>query len=112
MRPRPEMSAVADLHLTERRAILERLRSTVDRLAGNRELLLGIASAGLLATFALMLATDSVGRIGTISFVPWVALLAAQLGPAGGSLAGVGATVLYLAAAELVEGPTTPWRLA
>jgi signal transduction histidine kinase len=95
------MSAVADAYLFERPARLGRLGSTFVRLAGNRWLMLGAAAAGLLITFAVMLATGGPGKIGTIMFVPWVALAAAELGPAGGAVSGVAAAGLYLAAAEL-----------
>jgi signal transduction histidine kinase len=67
----------------------------------NRSLILVGATVGLLATFAAMLLTGGPGRIGTIWFVPWVALLAAQLGPTGGIVAGGAATGLYLVAAEV-----------
>jgi signal transduction histidine kinase len=77
-------------------------------LMRNRTLVLAAATAGLLATFSAMLATGGPGQIGTIWFVPWVALLAAQLGPTGGALAGVSAALLYLAAAELTTDPGDP----
>ncbi len=105
------MSAVTDLYLVERRALLARLWPTLFRLARNRSVVLGTATAGLLLTFAGMLATGGSGPIGTIMFVPWVALLAAELGPAAGALAGVAATVLYFAAAETVGLPHDPMSL-
>lgn len=70
-------------------------------LIRNRTALLAVASAGLVATFVAMLATGGPSKIGTIWFVPWVALVATQLGPVGGALAGVGATLLYFIAAEV-----------
>jgi signal transduction histidine kinase len=70
-------------------------------LTRNRTVLLAAAIVGLVATFAAMLATGGPGKIGTIWFVPWVALFATQLGPVGGALSGVGATLLYLTAAEV-----------
>ena len=105
------MSAVNDLYLVERRAVVARLRQTLSRLAANRTAVLAIASAGLLLTFVGMLATGSSGPIGTIMFVPWVALLAAELGPVAGALAGVVATGLYFAAAETVDLPHDPVTL-
>jgi signal transduction histidine kinase len=93
------MSA-AGLSLLERRAFLTRLWSTLSTLGRSRAFVVGTGSAGLLATFTAMLATGSSGPIGTIMFVPWVALLAAELGPLVGGLAGVAATGLYFAAAE------------
>jgi signal transduction histidine kinase len=52
-----------------------------------------------------MLLTGGPGHIGTIWFVPWVALLAAQLGPALGAVSGVAAAGLYLVAAETTIDP-------
>lgn len=101
------MSATA-LYAVERRALLERLRQTTGRLARQPKFVVGLAVVGLLATFAGMLAADDAGRIGTIAFVPWVALLAVELGAARGSLAGAAATVLYVVAAETVGGPADP----
>ena len=105
------MSA-ADLYLVERQALGARLRSTIVRLARNRTFVLGAGGAGLLVTFAGMLATGSSGTIGTIMFVPWVALLAAELGPSAGALTGVTATCLYFTAAESVGLPHDPLTLA
>jgi signal transduction histidine kinase len=106
------MSASLAAYLLERRAPLERLRTTAQRLARQPRVMLGIAGAGLLATFAGMLATGSSGPIGTIMYVPWVALLATQLGPTAGGLAGVAATALYFAAAEMAGFPDGPAALA
>jgi signal transduction histidine kinase len=105
------MSAITDLYLVERRALIARLRSTLVRVARTRTIVLGTAITGLLLTFAGMLVSGSSGPIGTIMFVPWVALLAAELGPAWGGLAGVGATGLYFVAAETVELPHDPVAL-
>jgi signal transduction histidine kinase len=110
-RGRAEMSAATDLYLVERRALVGRLRPTLSRLARNRTVVLGTATAGLLLTFVGMLATGGSGAIGTIMFVPWVALLAAELGPVVGGLAGVVATGLYFAAAETVGLPHDPVTL-
>ncbi|HEX3453570.1 MAG TPA: histidine kinase dimerization/phospho-acceptor domain-containing protein, partial [Gaiellaceae bacterium] len=95
------MSA-APLYLVERRAAAARMRSTVVRLARNHSLMVGVGLVGLLATFGAMALTGGPGRIGAIWFVPWVALLAAQLGPAWGALSGAAATGLYLVAAEVI----------
>jgi signal transduction histidine kinase len=104
------MSAGADLYLVEHRALLERLRSTVRRLV-HRQIVAGIGIAGLLGTFAAMVATGGSGPVGTIMFVPWVALLAVELGPTPGGLAGAAATGLYLLDAELVGLPHDPAAL-
>ncbi|HZT94075.1 MAG TPA: ATP-binding protein [Gaiellaceae bacterium] len=106
------MSAIGDLYLVERRALIARSRSTLARLAQDRSVVLGTAVIGLLLTFATMLATGSSEAIGTIMFVPWVALLAAQLGPRAGSVAGAAATALYFVAAEVDDLPDGPLALA
>ena len=105
------MSAVTDLYLVERRALVARLRAAVARLARNRAVVLGIAIAGLCLTFVGMLASGRTGPIGTIMFVPWVALLAAELGPTAGGIAGAAATGLYFIAAESVGLPHDPMTL-
>jgi hypothetical protein len=63
-------------------------------LIRNQALLVSVAVAGLGATFVGMLATGHSGPIGTVMYVPWIALLASQLGPTIGALAGVLATAL------------------
>jgi signal transduction histidine kinase len=110
-RREPELSAVADFFPAERRALLERLRSTSLRLARSRAFVVSAASAGLVATCAGMMATGGSGPIGTVMFVPWVALLAAELGPTVGVLAGATATALYFAAAEIDGLPHDPLSL-
>jgi signal transduction histidine kinase len=105
------MSAVADVYVVERRTLGARLRSLLSRLGRNRTVVVGTGGVGLVATFAGMLASGSSGPIGTIMFVPWVALLAAELGPVAGAIAGAAATGLYFAAAETVELPHDPLSL-
>ena len=105
------MSAVTDLYLVGRLSLVERLGITIGRLVRRPSVVLGIAIAGLLGTFAGMLAAGASGPIGTIMFVPWVALLAAELGPTAGALTGVAATCLYFADAELVGLPHDPLTL-
>jgi signal transduction histidine kinase len=81
-------------------------------LSRNQALLVSAATAGLVATFIGMLATGHSGPIGTVMYVPWIALLASQLGPAIGGLAGVLATALYFAAAQELALPHDPASLA
>jgi signal transduction histidine kinase len=102
------MSVVPDLYLVERRALGGRLRSIIAGLARNRTLVVVTGSAAMLIIFAAMVATDGPARIGTIWFVPWVALLAAQLGPVGGALSGIAATALYFVSAELIADADDP----
>jgi signal transduction histidine kinase len=104
------MSAAAVL-LLERRALLAQLRTVIRQLARKPKVVLGIAIAGLVLTFVGMVTTGGTGPIGTIMFVPWVALLAAQFGPTAGGLAGVAATGLYWVAAETVGLPEDPVTL-
>ncbi len=99
------MSAAAEVYVLERRAVLDRLRWTGVHLTRHPKLILGTAVAGMLGTFVAMLSVGNAGRVGAIAFVPWVALLAARLGPGAGSLAGTAAMALYLLAAETVGGP-------
>jgi len=105
------MSAAAEAFLLEPRSLVERLCHTVSRLTHRRSVVLALAGVGLVGTFAAMLATGRSGLIGTIMFVPWVALIAAELGPAAGGLAGVAATGLYVAAAETEGLPHDPAAL-
>jgi signal transduction histidine kinase len=102
------MSAATDAYLIERPAPVDRLKITVRRLARKPSVVIGVACVGLLVTFAAMIATGGSGPIGTIMFVPWVALLGAELGPVAGGTTGVAATALYLTAAETVGLPGDP----
>jgi signal transduction histidine kinase len=52
-----------------------------------------------------MLLTGGPGKIGSIWLVPWVALLAAQLGPTWGAASGAAAAGLYLLAVEVTTDP-------
>ena len=99
------MSVTADAYLFERRTLVTRLRALTAHVRRNRPLVLAVASAGLLITFGAMLATGGPERIGTIWFVPWIAIVAAELGPVGGALSGSVAATLYLAAAEITVDP-------
>jgi signal transduction histidine kinase len=102
------MSAVTEPYLTARPALLDRLGASGRRLARKPPVVIGVASGALLLTFAAMVATGGSGPIGTIMFVPWVALIAAALGPVAGAMAGVAATALYIVAAEMVTLPADP----
>ena len=105
------MSAIADLYLGQRQALVARVGSKLAGFARHRALAVGTAVVGLLLTFAAMLAGGRSGPIGTIMFVPWVALLATQLGPTAGGVAGAAATALYLAVAETEALPHDPAAL-
>src|SRR5215475_9877187 len=99
------MSTTADAYLLQRRALARRLRANLLRVARHRTAVVSLAAVGLIGTFVGMLVTGGSGPIGTIMFVPWVALLAAELGPTAGGLAGVAATGLYVVAADTVGLP-------
>jgi signal transduction histidine kinase len=105
------MSAATDVCLVPRRPLFARLWTSLLRLVRTRAFLIGTATAALLLTFAAMLATGRSGTIGTIMFVPWVALLATQLGPLLGGLAGAVSTAFYFAAAEADGMPHDPATL-
>ena len=100
--------SVADAYPVGRPPLGVRFRQASGRLVRQREFVTGVAIAGLIGTFVGMVVSGAGSPVGTIMFVPWVALLAAQLGPTAGGLAGVAATGLYLAAAELVGLPHDP----
>jgi hypothetical protein len=95
----------ADDYLCERPSITTRLRGLTTWVRRNRPFIVGIACAGLLITFGAMLLTGGPEQIGSIWFVPWVAIIAAELGPVGGAFVGGAAAGLYLAAAELTIDP-------
>jgi signal transduction histidine kinase len=99
------MSAAAASYLSDRRNLIGRSRALVARAKRNRPLVFGVACAGLLTTFGVMLATGGPQQIGAIWFVAWVIIVAAEFGPVGGALSGVAAAALYLAAAELTIDP-------
>ncbi len=105
------MSAIADAYLAERTALPARLHAAVLRVTQRRKVVVGVGITSLLLTFVGMLTTGGSGTIGTIMYVPWVALLAAELGPAAGVLVGIAATGLYFAAAESVGLPHDPVTL-
>src|SRR6185437_2550091 len=65
-----------------------RLRAVLS-FARRRYLLSLLALAGLLATWAAMLAFDWSGKLGTIALAPWVALLGFDIGIVGGIAAAV-----------------------
>ncbi len=103
--------SVADAYLVGRPTLGVRVRDTSHRLVRRPKVMTVIAVVGLLGTFGAMVATGGPGRIGTIWFVPWVALLASQLGPAGGAASGVAATALYFVAAEVITDSDDPVAL-
>jgi signal transduction histidine kinase len=69
--------------------------------ARRRYFLSSVAIAGLLVTWALMLAFDWTVKLGVVSFAPWVALLGFDLGVVGGILGAAGAMVLWLVATKV-----------
>ncbi len=69
--------------------------------ARRRYFLSSVAIAGLLATWAVMLAFDWSAKLGTIALAPWVALLGFDLGIVGGVLGAAGAMVLWMAATKI-----------
>ena len=100
--------SVAGAYFVGRSTLGGRVRDTSRRLVRRPKVMIVIAVVGLLGTFEAMVATGGPGRIGTIWFVPWVALLASQLGPAGGAASGVAAAVLYFVGAEVLTDSDDP----
>jgi signal transduction histidine kinase len=99
------MTATADGYLFGRRTLMTRLRGVTIRLRRHRPLVLGIGCAGLLITVGAMVAIGSPTRIGSIWLVPWIAIIAAELGPLGGAASGGVAAALYLVAVEVTVDP-------
>jgi signal transduction histidine kinase len=99
------MSAAADSYPYSRRTLTMRVRGLTARMRRNRPLVVAFACAGLLATFGAMVAIGAPARIGAIWLVPWVAIIAADLGPVGGAVSGGVAGIFYLAAVELTMDP-------
>jgi signal transduction histidine kinase len=69
--------------------------------ARRRYFLSSVAIAGLLVTWAVMLAFDWSAKLGTIALGPWVALLGFDLGVVGGVLGAAGAMVLWMVATKV-----------
>ncbi len=105
------MSSAAG-HLEERRPLLARALGAISSLIQRRSVLIGLGLAGLLGSFAGVIAAGSSGRLAAAVFVPWVVILGAELGPDRGALAGFGATALYIGAVEEVGGSQNVITLA
>jgi signal transduction histidine kinase len=69
--------------------------------ARRRYLFSSIALAGLLATWALMLAFDWSAKLGTVALTPWIALLGFDLGVVGGAIGAAFAVVLWIIATKI-----------
>ena len=76
------------------------------RVSRNRYFVSELAAAGMLATFGAMLASGDAGRIGAVALVPWIGVIAVELGVVAGVIAGLSGTVLYVIAAALAGGPS------
>jgi signal transduction histidine kinase len=63
-----------------------------------------VALIGLLVTFAVMIAADASGTLGTIAFAPWVAIVGVDVGIVAGIAAGGLAGGLWLVAADAGSG--------
>src|SRR5438105_5085361 len=69
------------------------------RLLGNRRAALGLSVVGLGLTLLASLLATSVQTVGPTMFLPWVALLAFEIGPWGGLAAALVTFSLFLASA-------------
>src|SRR3989440_12851190 len=69
------------------------------RLLGNRRAALGLSIVGLSLTLLASLLATNMQTVGPTMFLPWVALLAFELGPWGGLAAALVTFSLFLASA-------------
>lgn len=106
------MSSAAGQYMGERSHTVEKALRAVARLTLRHDVLLTLGAFGLLGSFAGLLAVGDTGRLAASAFVPWVILLATQLGPPRGALAGGAASALYIVAVEEVGGPHSAIALA
>jgi signal transduction histidine kinase len=106
------MSSAAGEYMGERSHAIEKALRTVARLTLRRAVMLTVGVVGLLGSFAGLIAVGDTGRLAASALVPWVIVLASQLGPNGGALAGAAASGLYLVAVLVVGGSQSPVELA
>jgi signal transduction histidine kinase len=106
------VSSAAGHYAGERRHTLARAFRLGAAVLLRRPVLIGLGTLGLLGSFAGLIAVGDTGRLAASAFVPWVILLASQVGPARGAIAGLGATALYGIAVVEVGGPHDPVALA
>ncbi len=106
------VSSAAGHYTGERRHILARAIRATAVLALRRDVLIVLGTAGLLGSFAGLIAVGDTGRLAASAFVPWIVVLASQLGPSRGALAGAAASALYIGAVEDVGGPHDAIALA
>jgi signal transduction histidine kinase len=71
---------------------------TLPPFARRPSLVTGIALAGLLLTFAVMLASDALATLGAVSLAPWVGLIGFDAGVIGGAAASSAALGLWVIA--------------
>src|SRR5215510_9489610 len=81
-------------------------------MAGRRYVVTFVASAGLAATWGLMLAFSWSATLGAITLTPWVALIGFDTGLAGGAVSALVATGLWLVAANADGNTLTAAQIA
>jgi len=99
------VSSAAGHYAGERRYTFARILRALAAILLRRPVLLALGTLGLLGSFAGLIAVGDTGRLAASAFVPWVIVLASQVGPNGGAIAGLGATALYAIAVVEVGGP-------
>jgi signal transduction histidine kinase len=78
---------------------------TLSPFARRPSLVTGIALAGLLVTFSVMLAFDALPTLGAVSLAPWVGLLGFDAGVIGGAAAASAALGLWVIASADQQAP-------
>lgn len=106
------VSSAAGQYTGESRHIFARAIRAAAGLALRRDVLIVLGTAGVLGSFAGLIAVGDTGRLAASAFVPWIVILASQLGPSRGALAGASASALYIVAVEDVGGPHDAIALA
>jgi signal transduction histidine kinase len=106
------MSSAARDYMGERRDSVRRALRFTASLTHRRELMLTVGVVGLLASFGGLIAVGNTGRLAASAFVPWIIILASQLGPNRGTLAGAAAAVLYVVAVVDINGGQSAIELA
>jgi signal transduction histidine kinase len=96
----------------ERSHTIQRFLHSIASLTRHRGAMLTIGVVGLLGSFAGLIAVGNTDRLAASALVPWVIVLASQLGPNLGALAGAAASALYIVAVVDIGGSHTAVELA
>jgi signal transduction histidine kinase len=96
----------------ERSHTIQRFLHSIASLTRHRGAMLTIGVVGLLGSFAGLIAVGNTDRLAASALVPWVIVLASQLGPNLGALAGAAASALSIVAVVDIGGSHTAVELA